>query len=67
MKKFATMFVLLFVLSVSVFAEGEFPLGGKSCPQGQTCLAEDGQYPTGGKSENPIIKDIYDFLKSIFG
>ena len=67
MKKFATILVLLFVLSVSAFAEGDIHTGGKSCPQGQTCLAEDGQYPTSGKSENPIIKNIFDFLKSIFG
>jgi hypothetical protein len=66
MKKFATILVLLFVLSVSAFAEGEIPIGGKACPQGQICLT-DGTTHSGGKSENPIIKDIYDFLKSIFG
>jgi len=86
MKKFATILVLLFVLSISVFADGEFPIGGKSCPQGQTCfaegefpiggktcpqgqtcLADEGQYQTGGKSDNTIYKEIFDFLKSIFG
>ena len=67
MKKIATILVLLFVLSVSAFAEGGYPIGGKSCPQGQqTCLTE-GEIPASGKSDNPIYKEIYDFLKSIFG
>lgn len=67
MRKFATTLVLLFVLSVSVFAnEGTTHSGGKSCPQGQTCLT-DGTTHTGGKSDNPIIENIFDFLKSIFG
>jgi hypothetical protein len=68
MKKFTTILVLLFVLSVSAFAdEGQIPAGGKSCPQGQqTCLTE-GDILTGGKSDNTIIKEIFDFLKSIFG
>lgn len=66
MKKFATIFVLLFVLSVSAFADGQIPVGGKSCSQGQTCLTE-GEIPAGGKSDNAIIENIFDFLKSIFG
>ncbi|MGC2237627.1 MAG: hypothetical protein WA584_15800 [Pyrinomonadaceae bacterium] len=68
MKKFATILVLLFVLSVSAFADdGTIHTGGKTCPQGQTCFADDGTIHTGGITESPIIKDIYDFLKSIFG
>ncbi|HEY0428186.1 MAG TPA: hypothetical protein VGC76_10425 [Pyrinomonadaceae bacterium] len=66
MKKFATIFVLLFVLSVSAFADGQFPIGGKSCPQGQVCFTSEGEIPIGGKSDNPIIKNVFDFLKSIF-
>jgi hypothetical protein len=68
MKKSATILVLLFVLSVSVFAdEGTTHSGGKSCPQGQqTCLIE-GTTHSGGKPESVIIKNIFDFLKSIFG
>lgn len=51
MKKFATILVLLFVLSISTFAEeGQIPAGGRSCPQGQTCFVDDGQYPAGGKT-----------------
>jgi hypothetical protein len=50
MKNFATILVLLFVLSVPAFAdEGGVPIGGKSCPQGQTCLTE-GDVPLGGKT-----------------
>lgn len=66
MKKFTTILVLLFVLSVSAFAEGDIHTGGRSCPQGQTCITNTGEYPAGGKSENPIYQDIFDFLKSMF-
>ncbi len=67
MKKVATILVLLFVLSISAFADGQFPIGGKSCPQGQQiCLAAEGQIPASVKSENPIYEEILDFLKSIF-
>jgi hypothetical protein len=66
MKKFATILILLFVLSISAFAEGEFPIGNKSCPQGQqTCLTDEGQYPAGGKSDETIIETVIDFIKSI--
>ena len=66
MKKIATILVLLFVLSVSTFAEGEYPIGNKSCPQGQTCLADEGEYPAGGKTEDTTYLDIFNFLKLIF-
>lgn len=68
MKKFATILVLLFVLSVSTFAEGEYPIGNKSCPQGQqTCLVGEGQIPIGNKADSEIINSIFYFLKSILG
>lgn len=68
MKKFVTLLVLLFVLSVSVFADGEYPIGNKSCPQGQqTCFTDGGEYPIGNKPDDPIIKNIFDFLKSFLG
>ena len=62
MRKFASILILLFVLSISAFAEGDIPLGGKSCPQGQTC-SNDGDE----KSDNSIYQDVLDFLKTIFG
>lgn len=66
MKKTITILVLLFVLTVSVFAEGDVPIGGgKSCPPGQTCLT-DGDVPLGGISDNSIYGEMLDFLKSIF-
>lgn len=73
MKKFTTTFFLLIVLSLSVFAdEGQIPIGGKACPQGQTCRT--GEYPIGGKanesfdsSKNSVYQDIFDFIVSIFG
>lgn len=49
MKKFTIMLVLLFVLSASAFAEGQYPLGGRTSSQGQVCLTE-GDIPLGGKS-----------------
>lgn len=68
MKKFATIFVLLFVLSVSAFAEGQYPIGGKSCPQGQpTCLVDGGEIPLDEKPESPIYQDLLDFFKAILG
>lgn len=67
MKKFATILVLLFVLSVSAFAEGEYPIANKSCPQGQTCLVDDGEYPIANKSDDTIIESIFDFLDSVLG
>lgn len=60
MKKFATILILLFVLSIPVFAEGEYPIGGKACPQGTTCRPAE-------PIENPVLTDIFDFLKAIFG
>lgn len=69
MKKIATILVLSFVLTVSVFAEddGEVHTGGKTCPQGQqTCLIGD-TTNSGGESENTFSQDIFDFLNSIFG
>lgn len=71
MKKFTATVVLLFVLSVSAFADGEIPLGGKNCPQGQTCLT--GEIPLGGRAETSdstettIYTEIFDFITSIFG
>ncbi len=40
MKKIVYALVLALVLSISVFAEGETPIGGRSCPQGQTCYTD---------------------------
>ena len=50
MKKFVTMVVLLFVLSISAFADGQYPIGNRICPQGQTCIVADGQFPIGNKT-----------------
>ena len=50
MKKFATILVLLFVLSISAFADGDIHTGGIACPQGQTCFVDDGNIQLGGKT-----------------
>jgi hypothetical protein len=67
MKKFATIFALLFVLSISAFAEGDIHTGGKSCPQGQVCFTNEGEYAASGKTEITVINNIFDYLRSIFG
>lgn len=67
MKKFVSTLILLIVLSISVFADGETHSGGRSCPPNQTCFA-------GSTPEQPIekpdvsrfyreVKDIFVFLK----
>jgi hypothetical protein len=61
MKKTILMFALLVTLSVSVFADdGTTHSGGKSCPPGVVCSSAE-------PVENPVLVDIFDFLKSIFG
>jgi hypothetical protein len=61
MKKFTLMFVLLLILSVSGLADdGTTHTGGKPCPPSETCRPAQ-------PVENPILVDIFDFLKSIFG
>ena len=41
MKKIVCALVLALVLSISVFADGVTPNGGRSCPQGQTCFTDN--------------------------
>jgi hypothetical protein len=65
MKKTIAAFVLLFVLSISAFADGEIGLGGKTCPQGQTCLVASPEPPSTGDAT--VIKKVIDYLKSFFG
>lgn len=65
MKKFLILLVISFVLTMPVFAEGDILIGGgKSCPQGQACIAVQPD-----EFENQSIKSFKDFfayLKSIF-
>ena len=46
MKKIMFTFVLSLVLSISVLADGEIPIGGRSCPQGQTTCYTDSKTDT---------------------
>jgi hypothetical protein len=79
MKKFVSTFALLIVLSISVFAEGETPDGGRRCPQGQTCFTDsntDTKQVNNSISRQPktTVSDVlwidfrnfYLFLKSVF-
>lgn len=72
MKKFTISFILLFILSLTIFADGDIHTGGftdgdihtggKTCPQNQNCLVEANQTET----DSLIIFAIRNFLNSIF-
>lgn len=64
MKKITISFLLLFVLSLTAFAEGEIHTGGRSCPQNQTCLVEPDQIES--ENDNPIILAVKNFIRFIF-
>jgi hypothetical protein len=79
MKKIMFTFVLLSVLSISVFADGEIPNGGRSCPQGQTCYTDSNTDTkqinnSVSRQQKTTVSDIlsidfrnfYLFLKSVF-
>lgn len=55
MKKLTILFVLMLVLAYSTFA-GDTPIGGKTCPQGQTtCLVDTGETPADKTTLTTII------------
>lgn len=65
MKKITISFVLLIVLSLTVFAEeGTINTGGKSCPQNQNCLVHPDN--TQSDPDDPIISIIKELLILIF-
>lgn len=75
MKKLTRTIFLIFVLSVSAFAEGTMHTGGRTCPPNETCFtasAEPGRTSEKKESREPtgltrtIFKDIFDFLQSLF-
>ena len=78
MKKIVSTFVLLIVLSISVFADGVTHAGGRSCPQGQTCYTDSNK--DAKQSNNSVsrqtkttvsnfpwidFRNFYLFLKSV--
>jgi len=78
MKKIMFTLVLSMVLSISVFADGETPDGGRSCPQGQTCYTDsnkDTKQVNNSISRQPKttvsnflwidFRNFYLFLKSV--
>ena len=75
MKKFTWTITLIFVLSLSAFADGTMHTGGRNCQPNQTCLAVSGQPDRTPEKKgvrepnNPrgsFFKDIFDFLQSFF-
>jgi len=59
--------MLTAVLSLSAFADGDLPGGGKSCQSG--CLADSGtEIKVSEKSPiDETVEFVKDFLKKIFG
>lgn len=45
------LFLVLSLFTATAFAEGDMGTGGKTCPQGQTCIT--GDMGTGGKTCPP--------------
>jgi hypothetical protein len=70
MNKFAATlflaFVFVFSLSVNTFAEGDIPVGGRSCPPNTTCLVGN-QAPTEQAEDATIMKTVIDYLTQLFG
>lgn len=68
MKKTASILVLLSVLSFSALADdGTTHSGGKTCPEGQTCLIQPPIQPTTEPTDKDALTEIVDFLKALFG
>lgn len=65
MKKIATTLVLLTVLSITAFADGQYPIGGRGCPEKQVCSVNDGETTVSDKTDESIINLFIDYLKSI--
>jgi hypothetical protein len=70
MKNFAVTLILAFVLvcllSVNSFAEGNIGIGGRSCPPNTTCLVST-ESPTEQADDATIIKTVIDYLSQLFG
>jgi hypothetical protein len=70
MKKFAITlflaFVFTFSLSTLARAEGNLPIGGRSCPPNTACLV-DNQVPTQQEEDATILKTVIDYLTQLFG
>jgi hypothetical protein len=77
MKKIACTLALLLMFSIIALADGDIGAGGKSCPQGQTCLVISPQPPPApvepAKPDDSTVsdgetsfKELVDYLKSLF-
>lgn len=67
MKKAFATFVLLFVFSISIFADGHIGEGGRTCPNGQTTCFVGGTEPEPAPEDPTIIETVFDYLNSLFG
>lgn len=65
MKKISISIVLALVLCIPTVAnDGQIPIGGRTCPNGQTtCLVENPNQPV--KNESPFEKVLI-YLKNLF-
>lgn len=70
MKKNALIIAFLLVFSISVFAgEGVVPIGGRTCPNGQTTCLVNNEQTEPSENDNTTTEkfiNIFDFLKTIF-
>jgi hypothetical protein len=70
MNKFAATlflaFVFVFSLSVNTFAEGDIPVGGRTCLPNTTCLVAP-QAPSEQAEETTVLKTVLDYLTQLFG
>jgi len=56
MKKFAILLALTLSLSTSVLADGEIPIGGRTCPSNQACRTAPA---TAEQTEKSRVKEVY--------
>lgn len=57
--------LLLLVFSIPVFADGITHSGGRTCPEGQSCLVNETPGDENTTNDIVIFKDVLLFLKTI--
>ena len=63
MKKLTLVLAFIFAFSFSVLADGSFPVGGRSCPSGQTCIVNSETDTE--KSDETVFETVKYFLMNL--